>query len=148
MDSRNHAGYGGSWGLGMTYEKHVLTADQFVSVIFSALALDNQRSFTITDTELDSRFQSAFKELLEFEKGNNIVSNFSFFVDPYHGDSTSFDNALYTVRDRKIVSFNNPSFQSVEIGVSDERAKSYIEKNPLPVDFVNEIVAKYFSDLN
>jgi hypothetical protein len=128
--------------------KKRLTSDQFVTGVFAELALRNQTQFKLPDIELDERFERAFESLLTHINEFNIVPIFSFFVDPFHGDSTSLRETLLSSREKRIIAFNNPTYQTFDIILDDEQAKHYLEILPIPRTFFTEIVDNYFSDLS
>ena len=126
---------------------HIVTSDDFVAGVFAMLALRGRRQFQMSDTELDSRFERAFEDLMENEDSLNVTPNFTFFVDGLHGDSVSLRDAVLAARDRDIVELKNPTFKRINILLDDGRARRYLERNPLPSTFLEKIVTQYFSDI-
>lgn len=123
----------------------ILTSDQFVAGILSVLALRKNTHFVFAETEIDARFQSAFEELCRRESELSIQPNFTFYVDPIHNDSTALRDTLLAARDKELITINNPTFRTFDIKVDEQRANRYLERNPLPRGFLEELVEKYFS---
>jgi hypothetical protein len=122
----------------------ILTADQFVAGIISVLALKDQKRFVLRDTELDRKFERAFEALAEKEDELGVVPNFTFFIDPLHGDSVSLRQTLLAAKEKELIALNNPTFQTFEIKVNDDRARRYLKKVPLSEKFLTDIVERYF----
>lgn len=123
----------------------LVTSDQFVAGIVAVLALKGRTHFNLSDTELDSKFQSAFEDLVNAEGGYQLRPNFSFYVDPYHGDSVCLRDTLSAARDKKLVSYNNPTFHTFDVELTVERAEQYLSRNPLPREFLEKVVDEHFS---
>ncbi|MCZ7448135.1 hypothetical protein [Rhizobium rhizogenes] len=123
----------------------LVTSDQFVAGIVAMLALKNRTHFWLTDTELDGRFEKAFGDLVEAEDRYNIRPNFSFYVDPYHGDSVCLRETLTAAKEKELVSFNNPTFRTFDVKLSPDRAQRYIERNPVPRELLEQLVEAHFS---
>ena len=126
---------------------HIVTSDDFVAGVFATLALRGQKHFLMSDTELDSRFEKAFEDLVAHETELSVSPNFTFYVDELHGDSVSLRDAVLAARDRDIVELKNPTFKRINILLDDARARRYIERNPLPSQFLEEIVDRHFSNV-
>ncbi len=122
----------------------LVTSDQFVAGIVSILALKNRTHFWLTDTELDGKFERAFSDLLDAETEFDLRPNFSFYVDPYHGDSVCLRDTLTAAKEKELVSFNNPTFRTFDVKLSPERAESYLARNPVPRELLEKMVEAHF----
>ena len=122
----------------------LVTSDQFVAGIVAVLALKQRTHFWLTDTELDGRFELAFKDLVASEAAYGIRPNFSFYVDPYHGDSVCLRETLTAAKEKELVSFNNPTFRTFDVKLTPERAQRYLERNPLPRELLDRMVEAHF----
>jgi hypothetical protein len=123
----------------------ILTSDQFVAAIIATLALKGRtETFVLTETELDKRFEGAFEELVGSEDKLGIRPNFTFYVDPFHGDSVSLRDTLLAAREKELIELNNPTFRTFKVILKEERAKRYLSEVPLKRSFLNRIVEKYF----
>jgi hypothetical protein len=121
-----------------------ITSDQFVAGIISVLALSNKKRFVLTGTELDAKFAAAFEDLVTQQSDLNIIPNFSFYVDQMHGDSACLRDTLNAAKEKELVHYNNPTFRTFEVKLSDERAETYLKRSPLPRQYLERVVAKYF----
>lgn len=123
----------------------ILTADQFVAGVISVLALRNRKHFELQDSELDEKFSLAFEELVSNEERLGVMPNFTFYVDPFHGDSVSLRETLLAAREKELIALNNPTFHTFDIKVDDVRARKYLAELPLPTEFLNGVVDRCFA---
>jgi hypothetical protein len=123
----------------------IVTSDQFVAGIISVLALQDKRKFILTDAELDQKFEKAYVDLIECEEQLGITSNFSFYVDPLHGDSVCLRDTLLGAKENELIALNNPTFRTFDIKLDQRRAERYLQKSPMPRTFLEDIVAKHFA---
>ena len=122
----------------------LVTADQFVAGIVAMLAVKNRKHFELTDTELDGRFQRAFEDLLYAEGELDVRSNFSFYVNPQHGDSVCLRETLTAAKEKELIGLNNPTLRTFDVKLSAKRAEQYLDRNPLPRSFFEQLVEQYF----
>jgi hypothetical protein len=122
----------------------VLTSDEFVGGILSELVLHGISQLTLGDTLTDSNFECAYADLVRRKHELGVVPDFSIAVDRYHGDSATLRETLYAAREKGVVALNNPSFKKVEITLSPEEAKAYLDRLPIGREFFRSVVEKYF----
>lgn len=128
----------------MRNEAVLVTADEFVTDLLCSLALHSIDRITLADTMADSRFEEAFADLLGARAELGIDVDFSLAVNPYHGDSSTLRETLYDLRERGIVSINNPSFKTVSIKVDSDDAEHFLSRSTLPRTFIEGIIEKHF----
>lgn len=122
----------------------LVTSDQFVAGIVAMLALKARKRFQLTDTELDRRFQGAFEDLLRVEERCGLRPNFSFYVDPYHGDSVTLRDTLTAAKEKELIAYNNPTLRTFDVRLNEERAQQYLDRSPFPRDFFEAVVDTHF----
>ena len=127
-----------------TNEPTLVTASEFVTDLLCALALEDVRTLRLVETMEDSRFAEAFEMLREHQKELNVSLDFSLAPNRYHGDSSTLREAIYGLRERGVVSINNPSFKTVEIQVDSDDADYYLSRSSIRRDFLAEVVSKVF----
>jgi len=76
----------------------IVTSDEFVTLILATLAMRG-KEVQLRDTELDQSFQDAYEDLARCETDLGVSSNFTFFTDPLHGNSTKLRRAIVWARD-------------------------------------------------
>jgi hypothetical protein len=123
-----------------------LTSDQFVAGIIAVLALQGKKRFVMTGTDIDAKFEAAFADLMQNQVSLGVSPKFSFYVDPMHGDSACLRDTLHAAKQKELISFNNPTLRTFDVKLSDDRAREYLDKSPLPSAFLNQVVITYFSD--
>lgn len=130
----------------MTEEALLVTSDEFVTDLLCELALHDVRQLTLGDTMADRRFEKAFGELVERQDELGVSLDFSLAVNPYHGDSSTLRETLYGLRERGVVSINNPSFKTVEFNLDNDDAQHFLSRSSLPKSFLEQIVSRHFTD--
>lgn len=128
----------------MESEAVLVTADEFVTDLLCSLKLHNVEHITLVDTMADGRFEGAFADLLDARVELGVEVDFSLAVNPYHGDSSTLRETLYDLRERGIVSINNPSFKTVQINVYGDDAEHFLGRSTLPKSFIDRIIEKHF----
>lgn len=128
-----------------TSDRRLVTSEEFVTDLVCQLKLNSVEKLRLADTMEDKRFAVAFQKLVASQDQLHIAVDFSLVTNPYHGDSSTLREALYALRERGIVSINNPSFKTVEIQVDDENANYYLEYSAIPREFMVALVAEVFS---
>lgn len=127
-----------------TGELRLVTSEEFVTDLVCQLKLNAVEELRLVDTLEDKRFARAFQKLEENQDRLHIAVDFSLVTNPYHGDSSTLREALYALRERGIVSINNPSFKTVEIKVDAENAKYYLANSSIPREFTAALVEEIF----
>lgn len=124
----------------------LVTSDQFVAGIVAMLALKARTRFLLTDTELDKRFQGAFEDLLKVEEQYDLRPNFSFYVDPYNGDSVTLRDTLTAAKEKELIAYNNPTLRTFDVKLNEERAERYLDRSPFPREFLEAVVDAHFAE--
>ena len=122
----------------------LLTSNQFVAGVMAALALKSHSRFNLNGTDVDERFEQAYERLMAKCEEFGVVPSFSFARNPSHGDSATLRDTLVSAKERKIIALNNPTFWTFEVKLSPERALRYLERNPVPREFYEELVDDVF----
>ena len=92
----------------------VLSPGQFVAGVMAALTLKGYSEFKLNNTEIDEKFENAFKKLLEKSDQFGVIPDFYFERDRSHGDSASLRDTLISAKERKIIALNNPTLWTFE----------------------------------
>jgi hypothetical protein len=122
----------------------LVTSEEFVTDLLCELKLNDITQLGLVGTVEDKRFARAFERLLENQDRLNVAVDFSLVTNPYHGDSSTLREALYSLRERGVVAINNPSFKTVEIKVDREDANYYLDHSSIPRDFMAQLVKEVF----
>jgi hypothetical protein len=112
------------------------------------MVLQGRHEIKLIGTCVDEWFENAFSELVEKMDQYHVEPDFSLMTNPYHGDSETLRETLYSIRERGVVAINNPTMKRVEIKMSPEDASAFLDRSPLPREFFSGLVEKYFSAEN
>jgi hypothetical protein len=122
----------------------IVTSDEFVIGLLCELALHDVRQITLADTLTDERFESAYEDLVSRMDELKVCPDFSLTTNPYHGDSSTLRETLYAIRERGVVSINNPSFKTIELKVTESDAQHMLGRSLLPKSFFEDVVERHF----
>ena len=126
---------------------NILTRDQFVDGLFSVLALCGRKEIIFEGTKLDKTFELAFQELLTFDDDLGIRADFTFHVEPNHGDSVTLRETLLYARDRNVIDLWMGSFGWIIIRMGDNECERRLATIPIPRSFFETLVRKYFNTI-
>jgi hypothetical protein len=101
-----------------------LTADDFFSGLFAALALDGWKKVSIREERFDQALEHVFRELVRLSRAQGVNPRFRIRSHRTHGDSITVRDAIAHAAQRDIVSLDNPEFQDIrlKIGIADAEA--------------------------
>lgn len=125
----------------------LVTSDQFITGVLSEMVLHGKTTFKLVDTMVDESFERAYSELVDRIDELGVEPDFSLVTNPYHGDSETLRETLYSIRERGVVAINNPSFKTIEIKMSAEDALEFLDRSPLPRGFFSELFDRHFSGI-
>jgi len=122
----------------------IVTSDEFVTLILATLKLRDEKA-ELRDAELDHSFQEAYEELASNEAELQVSSNFTFFTDPLHGNSTKLRKAIVGARDR---GFLEPRLGrrgvKYAVNMSTELAQRFVDKSAIDSGFLQRVVTDHF----
>lgn len=127
-------------------QARLVTSEEFVTDVLCELALQDKSTLHLTDTLEDKRFAKAFECLKARSHEFGIALDFSLATNPYHGDSSTLREALYSLRERGVVAINNPRFKTVEIKLDHDDAEHFLGRSAVPRSFLHELVLEIFAD--
>jgi light-regulated signal transduction histidine kinase (bacteriophytochrome) len=108
-----------------------LSADDFFTGLFAALALKGKSAFTLRSTRFDEAVAEAYRELREQASDSGVDVRFRIRLHPLYGDSTTIRDSLTRAAQRDLISFDNPEYQDVRLKLSSESAELFLEGLPL-----------------
>jgi len=122
----------------------IVTSDEFVTLILATLKLRDEKA-ELPDAELDRSFQEAYEDLSLHEAALRVSSNFTFFTDPLHGNSTKLRRAIVWARDR---GFLEPKHGSrgvkYAVNMSPELARRFLASSAIDCRFLEQVVTDHF----
>ncbi|MGF7172212.1 hypothetical protein FHS91_003917 [Sphingobium xanthum] len=122
----------------------LVTSEEFVTDLVCQLKLSHVEEVKLADTFEDKRFARAYEMLVENQDRFGLAVDFSLATNPYHGDSSTLREAIYALRDRRIVAINNPRLKTVEFKVDEDDANYYLDHSSIPRSLMAQIVEETF----
>lgn len=124
----------------------IVTSDEFVTLILATLALRSKK-VQLRDTELDQSFQDAYEDLARRETDLGVSSNFTFFTDPLHGNSTKLRRAIVWARDRGFIEpEQGRRGLKYLVKMSPDLANRFLASSSIARDFLQLVVAERFPE--
>ena len=118
----------------------IITANQFVSSLFAALAKVGKSELFFTS--VDQAFERMYEDFLALESSRGVVSNFTFFVEALHGDSASLREALLEAQDREIIELHESNFHRMRITIANPQKR--LDQAPIG-EFFESLASTYFT---
>jgi hypothetical protein len=107
-----------------------LTADDFFTGLFAALALKGRKTFTLRSTRFDEAVENAYRWLQESAAALGVEVKFRILLHPLYGDSKTVRESVTRAAQRDIVSFDNPEYQKIRLKVNRDNADLYLDGLP------------------
>ena len=107
-----------------------LSADDFFSGLFAALAIKGWNRISIRDEQFDRALDSVFRMLTKLSKAQNLDLRFRIRLHPLHGDSSTVRDAISHAAQRDLISLDNPEFQDIRLKLGKTDAKSVLQGVP------------------
>lgn len=123
----------------------IVTSDQFITGVLSQMVLEGCTELKLVDTHVDEKFERAYSDLVDRMDELGVEPDFSLITNPYHGDSETLRETLYSIRERGVVAINNPSFKTVNIKMSAGDAADFLNRSPLPRAFFADLFKRHFA---
>ena len=108
----------------------LLTADDFFTGLFAALALKGRKVFTLRSTRFDEAVSGAYEELRKRADAEGVDVGFRIFLHPIYGSSGTVRESITRAAQRDIVSFDNPEYQKIRLKVSKDNADLFLAGLP------------------
>lgn len=124
-----------------------LTADDFFTGLFAALALRGRKTFTLRSTRFDEAVDNAYQELRRRAETLGVEVGFRILLHPLYGDSKTVRESVTRAAQRDIVSFDNPEYQKIRLKLNSGNADLFLAGLPasreLYVDLADRFLASY-----
>lgn len=125
---------------------NILTADEFVALVLASMRLLHEKP-VLSDSSLDAKFERAYETLSGKEKEMGIETNFTFYTDPFHGNSTKLRDALVNARERGLLKPAPERPNDHLVAMSAERARALLDRGSLKDHFLQQLVQRTFRDI-
>ena len=107
-----------------------MTANEFFRGLLAALASKNRRELPARHADIHRAFFRVLREIRkpEIQSQLNIEDVIEIDYDPLYGQSRWFDRALTRAQRDHIISFPNPSYDTIHIKYEPEIGKALLDK--------------------
>jgi hypothetical protein len=129
----------------MTTATARLTADEFFTGLFAALALRGRPAISIRGDRFDKILARIFDELRVKADAEDIDLRFRIRPHRIHGDSPTVRAAVKAATQADLISLDNPEYQDIRFKIGREDAEFFLASLPLPKD-VFDWLAESFLD--
>jgi len=122
----------------------IVTSDEFVTLILATIKV-RCGGVDLLDAELDRGLQDAYEDLSAQESSLHVISNFTFFPDPLHGNSTKLRRAIVWARDRGFLEAKQDKRDTkYQVSMSEHLAKHFLERSAIAQGFLDGVVGERF----
>lgn len=122
----------------------ILTAEEFVMLVLAKIKLKaNRDDFVLESGVIDQRFEAAYNWLSSRLDRLDVAPNFTFGRDPLYGVTSTFRDALLSLRERRMIE-PVPISRAYRISVSKELADDLMKDSVLASADLEELVSEVF----
>jgi hypothetical protein len=106
-----------------------MTANEFFRALLAALAVKNRKTLPANHSDVHRAFFQVLREVRkpEVQRQLQIEDLIDIDYDPLYGQSRWFDRALTRAQRDRLVSFPNPSYDTLNIKYEPERGRAVLE---------------------
>lgn len=120
-----------------------LTADDFFTGLFSALASEGLVVISIRGDRFDKAVAEAFNKLQELASEKDIDVRFRVRLHQFHNDSITIRNALYSAAQQGLISLDNPEYQDIRFKIKRTQASEILKTIPGGEDLFSELAEDF-----
>jgi light-regulated signal transduction histidine kinase (bacteriophytochrome) len=122
-----------------------LTADDFFTGLFAALALKGEGSFSLRRTRFDEAVEKVYTDLVAHAPENDLEVRFRIYLHPVYGDSATIRDSVTRAAQRDIISFRNPEYQDIDLKLNRESAGLFLARLPASAGFFSALADRFLS---
>jgi len=97
----------------------------------------------LTDSRVDTAFESIFKDLKSHCEKHGIKLLFRIRTERSEGISRTFRDALPVIAQLNYVSLDNPEFYNIRIVASDNLAEDAIQTSGIPEEYLEHLAREF-----
>lgn len=122
----------------------ILTAEEFVMLILAKIKLKaNRDNFVLESGAIDQQFEAAYNWLNSRVDKLDVAPNFTFGRDPLYGVTSTFRDALLSLRERRMIQ-PGPVSGAYRISLSKELADDLLKDGVLASADLDKLVNDAF----
>lgn len=107
-----------------------VTADDFFTGLFAALALKGSSVISARERRLDRALALTFEEFLGRAAGEKLDVQFRIRLHPFHQDSLTVRNEICHAAQRDLISLDNPEYQEIRLKLTKDDAEEILATFP------------------
>ena len=108
-----------------------MTADDFFTGLFAALAVRGSDFFSIRNERFDAALAETFaNDLRPMADAEDIELDFRIRLHPIHGDSLTVRDGISNAAQRDLISLDNPEYQDIRLKLTPKDAEPILEQLP------------------
>lgn len=116
-----------------------LTADDFFTGLFAALALKGRNTFSLRSTRFDEAVAKAYAELRARAEGVGLNVRFRILLHPVYGDSSTVRDSVTRAAQRDLISFDNPEYQDIRLKLDPGSAELFLARLPVGPELYSDL---------
>lgn len=122
----------------------ILTAEEFVTLVLAKIKQKaNSDDFVLESGVIDQQFEAAYDWLNSRLDQLAVVPNFTFRSDPLYGVTSTFRDALLSLRERRMIQPDSPR-RAYRISLSKELADDLMKDGILGSADLDKLVCEVF----
>jgi hypothetical protein len=123
-----------------------LTADEFFTGLFAALALRGRSTISIRGDRFDRLLADVFGELRDRAIDDNIDLRFRIRPHRIHGDSPTVRSAISAATQADLISLDNPEYQDIRFKIGPDDAEYFFTALPVSKELFLDLADKFLEE--
>ncbi len=120
-----------------------ITADDFFTGLFSALALRGLTTLSLRDDAFDKAVADTFNKLQRLAATEDLNVRFRIRLHPLHGDSAIVRDSITNAVKRDLISLDNPVYQDIRLKLNRSEAEQYLSELPGGAPLFEQLVEEF-----
>jgi hypothetical protein len=120
-----------------------ITADDFFTGLFAALALRGLTTLSLRDDAFDKAVARTFNKLQRMADEEGLNIRFRIRLHPLHGDSAIVRDSITNAVKRDLISLDNPVYQDIRLKLNPSEAEQYLSELPGGAPLFRQLVEEF-----
>ena len=125
-----------------------LTADDFFTGLFAALARTGLPGLSIREARFDKSMAGVFDKLRESAPERDLDIRFRIRLHKFHDDSIATRNGVYSAAQSGLISLENPEYQDIRFKINESEADELLKKVPGGKELYSELAEEFLLRYN
>jgi hypothetical protein len=123
-----------------------MTIDDFFAGLFAALVFNGRKGLSLRNECFDSSLVPVFEKLQQLAPSKDLDIQFRIRLHPFHGDSITVRDGIYSAAQHGLISLDNPEYQDIQFKIDKEQAAQILEDVPGGKDLFLELAKDWNLD--